>query len=140
MFSFDELQHNFLRGRSTTSNLATITQFVSLNNCFSVAWHHALDKLHRFVLCSPFFYFFKHTCLIESTMYAIGNGFNCYKLLIGCSVPQGSSLKPLFFCFTYIYKRFTGKVLVHLQCMLTIWKSSKRISNWWKGLRRKVYA
>lgn len=105
-------QHGFFAGRSTTTNLLSVTQFVSevldrgsqvdiIYTDFSKAFDRLdhgilLTKLSTFGLCPQLLNFFK-SYLLDRKLFVQYRGFESVSIQATSGVPQGSVLGPLFF-------------------------------------------
>ena len=105
-------QHGFLPGRSTITNLITITQFIceqldnagqvdvvytDFSSAFDMVDHGLLlNKLSSFGLAPSFIALIK-SYLSNRINYVFYNGFTSYEYVSTSGVPQGSNLGPLFF-------------------------------------------
>nr|CAH7725950.1 unnamed protein product [Callosobruchus chinensis] len=110
--SISPSQHGFMRGRSTTSNLVTITQYISdaLDSRQQVDviytdFSKAFDKIdHNLLICSlekfgfsvPLITLFK-SYLHNRSQYVSCNGHLSETYVASSGVPQGSNLGPLLF-------------------------------------------
>lgn len=105
-------QHGFVRGRSTTSNLTCITQFIAtaLNDCSQVDviytdFSRAFDRLDHGVLLRKLssvgltdgFVWFLKSYLTERRLKVQYHGFWSVEVIPSSGVPQGSVLGPLLF-------------------------------------------
>lgn len=105
-------QHGFVSNRSTVSNLATFSHFVSneLDNKCQVDviytdFSKAFDKVDHDLLCEKLLnigfsnqlvsFFLSYFCRREQ--FVTYNGFNSQMIIATSGVPQGSNLGPLFF-------------------------------------------
>lgn len=106
-------QHGFVKGRSTSTNLFHITEFLStaLDNHLQVDVIYtdlskAFDKLDHNILLSTLSSFgfppnlvtFFRSYLANRTQYVECHGFKSSEFICSSGVPQGSILGPLFFC------------------------------------------
>lgn len=105
-------QHGFFQGRSTTTNLATISQhlcevldnrgqadviYTDFSQAFDRINHQILlQKLNSFGLCPAFILFIK-SYLYNRSNYVYYNGYKSYYFYSLSGVPQGSNLGPLLF-------------------------------------------
>lgn len=110
--NISESQHGFIPGRSTTTNLFVVTQFISdqLDNSsqvdviytdFSRAFDRLnhnmlLNKLHRFGFSNQLVNLFK-SYFFGRSQYVENQGMRSAAYTVDSGVPQGSILGPLFF-------------------------------------------
>lgn len=105
-------QHGFVPGRSTTTNLFVVTQFISdhLDNSSQVDvvytdFSKAFDRLdHKLLLCKFRRFGFSEALIslfrsyfMDRLQYVANKGIKSHTYTIPSGVPQGSILGPLFF-------------------------------------------
>lgn len=112
-------QHGFISGRSTVTNLVTITQFLSdamdrneqvdviytdFSKAFDVIDHSILlKKLDSFGFSTALLKLIQ-SYLLDRKCYVYYNGYSSKVFKASSGVPQGSNLGPLFFnIYIYIY-------------------------------------
>jgi len=109
----DTRQHGFMKGRSTTSNLITITEYISdamnANSQVDVIYtdfSKAFDRLDHNILIKNFTYFYGFSSSLTNlfTSYVEKRsqhveclGRSSVEIMATSGVPQGSILGPLFF-------------------------------------------
>lgn len=119
------LQHGFMSGRSTITNLASVTQYISesldnrgqvdvvytdISRAFDTISHPILLKKLSAFGFSPAFTNLMRTYLQERVAYVCYNGFHSYTYEITSGVPQGSNLGPL------LYLLYMDDLLKSLTC------------------------
>lgn len=105
-------QHGFMSGRSTVTNLLSITQTISETldaggqmDVIYTDFSRAFDTIdHRILLtklehlgCNPQLVKFFQSYLLNRSSYVSYNGYNSNSFITSSGVPQGSNLGPLLF-------------------------------------------
>lgn len=131
-------QHGFMRHRSTVTNLAVLSQYVSnivdnrgqvdvvytdFSKAFDRIDHSILiEKLGQFGFNDPMKRFLK-SYLQERQQYVSYNGYNSVKYVATSGVPQGSNLGPLLFLL------FVNDLSDNIQCHHLFFADDLKIFN-----------